>query len=93
MLEALNHTLRRRILRAFENQDERVSTIQLAGALDAPISQISYHIAFLVKSGALEAGHPKKARGASRCLYRLTPNGKAEWVRGVLEASRDSDDG
>ena len=93
MLEALNHTLRRRILRAFENRDEQVGTAQLAQTLRAPISEVSYHIAFLVRSGALEPGGTENARGASKRLYQLTPDGKAEWVRGVLDASRDSDDG
>jgi DNA-binding transcriptional ArsR family regulator len=93
MLEALNHTLRRRILRSFGSKEEQVGAADLAHALDAPISEVSYHIAFLVKSRALETGDIENARGASRRFYCLSPNGKAEWVRDVLEASRDDDGG
>ena len=92
MLEALNHTLRRRILRAFGDRDEQVSSAHLARILGAPISEVAYHVAFLVRSGAVEVGGTEHARGASKRLYRLTAEGKAEWVRGVLDASRDSDD-
>jgi DNA-binding transcriptional ArsR family regulator len=92
MLAALSHSLRRRILRTFESGEE-VSPVQLAKALDSPISEITYHLGVLVKAGAVEPSGAKNKRGARRQLYGLTLDGGAEWVRGVLEASRESDDG
>lgn len=92
MLEALSHSLRRRILRTFQGHDEEIGSVQLAKILDSPISEVVYHLGFLVKAGALEPRGMDDARGASRQVYVLTSDGGAEWVRGVLDASRESDD-
>lgn len=93
MLEALNHTLRRHILRAFQGQTEEVDPVWLARSLDSAISETAYHLGFLVKTGALKRGDPEPEERAGGRLYTLTRESRAEWVRGALEALRESDDG
>jgi predicted transcriptional regulator len=92
MLEALNHSLRRCILRAVEAEGGETGALELSRTLGSPIGEIAYQLSVLVRAGALEATRIERRRGASRQLYRLSPHGRAEWVRGALEAFRQSDD-
>ena len=91
LLEALNHPLRRRILRTVACRREPSSAHWLSQALDVPLGRIRYHVAFLVRSGALDEDGTEHTRGAARRLYRLTPAGRTAWVLGFLES--DHDDG
>jgi predicted transcriptional regulator len=93
ILVALSHLRRRCILRVLEGQEDPVAPIPLAHGMATPISEIAYHLGILVKAGVLEVEGTEGERGAVRRLYQLTPDGRAEWVRDVLEASRESDDG
>jgi hypothetical protein len=93
LLAALNHVVRRRILRAFEDQGRRVSPVHLAQTLDVSLSEVGYHVCILINSGALESDKSQPASRTAGSSYRLTLDGQAEWVRAVLEASQDSDAG
>jgi predicted transcriptional regulator len=91
MLAALNHTLRRRILRIFDADDKRLeSPSNFAEALGLPVGKVNYHVTVLVKAGVLELVETRAGRGTEH-FYCLTLDGTTEWVCAALEASRESD--
>jgi DNA-binding transcriptional ArsR family regulator len=88
---ALNHVMRRRILRMFDGDERRLeSPTKFAKALDLPLSKVNYHITVLAKAGALELAETRVGRGAEH-FYRLSLYGWTDWVYTALDASRDSD--
>jgi DNA-binding transcriptional ArsR family regulator len=88
---ALNHVLRRRILRLFDADDKKLeSPSKFAKTLDLPLSKVNYHISVLAQAGALELAETKIGRGAEH-FYRLTLYGWTDWVYTALDASRETD--
>lgn len=88
---ALNHVLRRRILRVFNADDTRLeSPSKFARALDLPLSKVNYHIGVLAKAGAVELAETRVGRGAEH-FYRLTLYTWTDWVYTALDASRETD--
>lgn len=91
MLAALNHVLRRRILRIFDDDSERLqSPSGFARKLELPVGKVNYHVTVLAKAGALELAETRSGRGTEH-FYRLALDGTADWVYAALEASRESD--
>lgn len=91
LFAALNHVMRRRILRMFDGDERRLeSPSKFARALDLPLSKVNYHITVLAKAGALELAETRVGRGAEH-FYRLTLYGWTDWVYTALDASRESD--
>jgi len=89
---ALNHVVRRRILRTlFEAEERLASPTQFAAALDMPLSNVNYHVTVLANMEALELVETRAVRGATEHFYRLALDGQGEWVCAALDASRDSD--
>jgi hypothetical protein len=92
LFTALSHVIRRRILRTYENDGERLaSPIQFSNALDLPLSQVNYHVTVLANTKTLELMDTRTVRGATEHLYRFAIDGQVEWVRAALDASRESD--
>lgn len=88
---ALNHPLRRQILRIFR-QEEVASATALCQRFEMPLGNISYHVKVLAELKVLSLVHTKKVRGARERFYRVTPDHtQGAWVRTVLEDTRDSD--
>lgn len=91
LFAALNHVMRRRILRIFDGDEQRLeSPSKFARALDLPLSKVNYHITVLARAGALELAETKVGRGVEH-FYRLTLYGWSDWVYTALDASRESD--
>ncbi len=92
LFTALSHVVRRRILRTYENDHNRLaSPIQFAGALDLPLSKVNYHVTVLANTKTLELTETRTVRGATEHLYRLALDGQVDWVRAALDSSRESD--
>ncbi len=89
-ITALNHPLRRRILRTFR-QEEVASATALCQRFEMPLSNVSYHVKVLVELNVLKLVHTRKVRGAKERFYRAILDGQEEWVRVVLEETRRSD--
>jgi DNA-binding transcriptional ArsR family regulator len=88
---ALNHVMRRRILRIFDGNELRLeSPSKFAKILDLPLSKVNYHITVLARAGALELAETRVGRGSEH-FYRLTLYGWRDWVYTALDASRESD--
>jgi DNA-binding transcriptional ArsR family regulator len=72
LLNALNHPLRRQILRVMPD-GEATSPRELAEWLDEPLGNLSYHVRVLAGCGALELVDEKRASVT------------AGWARSLLE--------
>jgi DNA-binding transcriptional ArsR family regulator len=86
LLKALRHPMRRRILRTMG--EETISPYELSNALEAPLSNVSYHVRVLADCGAVVLTSTKPVRGSMQHFYRL--NVEVDWVRSALEAEDDS---
>jgi DNA-binding transcriptional ArsR family regulator len=87
---ALNHPLRRQVLRVVE-EGGTASATELCHRFDLPLSKVAYHVKVLVDLDALKLVRTRKVRGARERFYRVASEGQAEWVRVVLEDTRSSD--
>jgi DNA-binding transcriptional ArsR family regulator len=85
--KALQHPLRRRILRVARSRD-MVSPKGISDKLDEPLSNVSYHVRILKECGAIELVDTSPVRGSVEHFYSFTVD--AKWA---LAALRDSNDG
>jgi DNA-binding transcriptional ArsR family regulator len=89
LLAALNHPLRRRILRALDDR-KTASPAELAKSLAEPLTKVSYHVRILAERGALAPVGTRSVRGAVEHFYSSIV--EAEWARSALRASQQVDD-
>lgn len=82
LLAALNHPLRRRILRRMRDE-EMISPKQLADDLRVPISGLAYHVRVLARCGAVTLVKVKPVRGAVKHFYRSTV--EPPWARQIID--------
>lgn len=87
LLAALNHPLRRRILRAIDGDE--ASPAELAKRLSVPLTTVSYHVRVLAHYEALKLVRTKSVRGAVEHFYRSLV--KTEWALAALRASQAGD--
>ncbi len=93
LISALNHPLRRRILRAyFEDGYEMASSTQLANLIGLPLGNVAYHVKTLAALGLLRLTHRNKVRGAEERFYVLSLDDQTDCVRSVLERCREADE-
>ena len=89
-MKAAAHPLRRRILRALHAAGEARSPRELSLALDAVLSNVSYHVRVLRDAGALVLTDALPVRGSMENFYASAVEGD-RWLRLVLDASRQQD--
>jgi len=88
---ALNHPLRRDILRIL-NEKEIASATDIARMTDLRLGNVAYHVKVLTELEILELVRRRQVRGAFEKFYRSAPlEGKLEWVGVVLERTRRAD--
>lgn len=87
---ALNHPLRRQILRTIK-QEEAASATELCQRFEMPLSNVSYHVKVLVRLKVLVPAGTRKVRGAKERFYRVTRSDQEEWIKVALEGTRGSD--
>lgn len=87
---ALNHPLRRQILRAVK-PGEVASASALGQRFELPRSNVAYHVKVLVNLNVLKLVRTRRVRGAKELFYSVDFDGQVEWVRTVLEDTRGSD--
>ena len=93
LIAALNHPLRRRILRAYlDGRFQTASSTQLANEVKLPLGNVAYHVKTLARLDVLQLVRREKVRGAEERFYALSLDDRSECVRGVLEACRKSDE-
>jgi DNA-binding transcriptional ArsR family regulator len=81
LLVALRHPLRRRILRLMA-REEAISPRELSDALEAPLSNVSYHVRVLADCAAATLVSTKPVRGSMQHFYSTAI--EAPWAREVL---------
>jgi DNA-binding transcriptional ArsR family regulator len=89
LLRALNHPLRRRILRLMDN--ETSSPAALAAELGEPLPSVSYHVRVLDKCDVLQLVRAQPVRGSVEHVYRSLVEPK--WARTALRDSATEDQG
>jgi DNA-binding transcriptional ArsR family regulator len=92
LISALNHPLRRRILRKVDEDTAIVSARRLSRELGLPIGNVSYHLQVLAKLGLLRQKESRRVRGAKEFLYASNLDRQEKWFRVALEDSRAADD-
>lgn len=93
LITALNHPLRRRILRAFfDDGYEMASSTQLANLIGLPLGNVAYHVKTLSQLGLLHLTRRNKVRGAEERFYVLSLDDQSDCVRSVLESCRTADE-
>ena len=73
IISAIDHPLRRRILRLLiRGDDEVLSPVQIARELDQPLGTVAYHVRILAHFHAVTRAGRKQVRGAVQRFYRTT---------------------
>jgi predicted ArsR family transcriptional regulator len=87
LLHALNHSIRRRILRLLEERGETgvLSPVEAADSLDLSLTTVAYHFRVLVATDAIEEVDRRQVRGTIQHFFQpATTLRKAGWVREAL---------
>lgn len=87
---ALNHPLRRQILRTVKPGEVASATV-LCHRFEIPRSNVSYHVKVLADLEVLRLVRTRRVRGAKELFYSVAFDGRAAWVRAILEDTRGSD--
>jgi DNA-binding transcriptional ArsR family regulator len=91
LIDALNHPIRREILRVL-NSGEEGSPAELTKLIAAPLTYLSYHVGVLAKLAVLRRTHIEKVRGAEKSTYRsMVANN--ELVASILGGTAGDDEG
>jgi Helix-turn-helix domain len=91
LIHALDHEMRRLILRAMQESGEPQSPARLATQLRRPVSNVSYHVNVLHRFGALASAGQRQVRGAMEHFYLHTVEGN-EPIQTLLRETRESDE-
>lgn len=97
LVRALNHQLRREILRRLHSSDHPLSPTQIERELELnsddgnPLSNVSYHTKVLAELGAVHMVDTRMVRGAQEHFYASRVSDTA-WVLGLLSSTRKSDE-
>lgn len=91
LMKALNHPLRRRILRRLHNLDESQSPAQLRRQFDIDIGHVSYHMKVLKDFGFVTLTRTRPSRGALEHFYASAISDNSS-VALVLKATKAEDE-
>jgi DNA-binding transcriptional ArsR family regulator len=91
LISAIDHPLRRRILRQIRDCGEARSPVQLAQELGASLGTVSYHVKVLSGFDALRKTGEQQARGAVEHFYESTIENEPS-IEALLEETREADD-
>jgi DNA-binding transcriptional ArsR family regulator len=68
-MSALNHPVRRQILRLLIEADKPLSPRELSKAVEKQLSGVSYHVRLLARCGAIELIRATPVRGSMQHFY------------------------
>jgi DNA-binding transcriptional ArsR family regulator len=92
VITALNHPLRRQILRVLAT-GRAASATDLSELLGVRLGNIAYHMKVLSELKVLWLASTRQVRGAQERFYRSVLNGKPKWAHTALEETRTKDEG
>lgn len=87
LLRALNHSMRRRILRLMNGETKSPGV--LAAELGEPLPSVSYHVRVLCECDVLRLVRTAPVRGSMEHFYQ--PVVESDWAREALSDSRAED--
>ena len=91
LIAALNHPLRRKLLRALHSADDARSPIQLSKAIEANVSNIDYQIKVLESLGAVVKTGDRQVRGARENFFASRVSGHKQMVAILADTARDDE--
>ncbi|HEY5051853.1 MAG TPA: helix-turn-helix domain-containing protein [Solirubrobacterales bacterium] len=92
ILKALNHPLRRGILRRFhQHETGGRSPVELARELNKPLSKVGYHVRVLAKKGLIGLTDELPTRGSVEHVYASNVAGDQQ-VESILIKSKAEDE-
>ncbi len=96
LLHALNHSIRRRILRQMRDRGEegRLSPVEASEELEISLTTVAYHFRVLVATKAIVEVGRRQVRGTIQHFFQISEAMReAEWVQGVLADTAGDDRG
>lgn len=92
LIHALNHPLRRQILRSFTKRKPEWSPVQLTKLLHLGLSHLSYHMKVLNDLGVIKKTRTKQVRGSTQHFYASSV-ADSNLARMILVKTKDDDQG
>lgn len=95
-IKAIDHPLRRCILRAFLNEGRKLSPVQIsrgltASGLTAPLGSVAYQVRVLHRLSAVKPTGERQVRGAVQRFYESTIENDPP-IETLLEETRQGDE-
>lgn len=92
LVGALNHKLRRQMLRLLVRSSEPLSPVKVSRQLGVPLSNVSYHMDILRKSDAAAVVEERQVRGAMEHFY-VSNIADSPGVQTMLDETEIEDEG
>lgn len=92
LIKAIDHPLRRRMLRLLNEREEPLSSMQMAEELGFSLSVTAYHVRILHELRAVARAGKRQVRGALQRFYRSKVKADPP-IETLLEETREVDDG
>ena len=89
LIQALNHPLRRKLLRALHSSDDARSPVQLSKITGEDVSSIDYHVNILVSLGVAVKTGDRQVRGARENFFLSKVSGHEQMVTILADTERD----
>ena len=72
LIAALDHPVRREILRLLGQQDTPISPVEMTESIDLKLSRLAYHARVLAKRRVTRLTHTRSVRGSTQHFYVST---------------------
>ena len=93
LISAIDHPLRRQILRLMHSSNDPLSPTQIEGkvALGNKLSNVSYHVTVLARYHVIALVGRRQVRGALEHFYESQVS-EVAWLRGLMERTKKEDE-
>lgn len=92
LIKAIDHPLRRRMLRLLNEREEPLSSMQMADELGISLSITAYHVRILHELRAVVRAGKRQVRGALQRFYKSKVKADPP-IETLLEETREVDEG
>lgn len=92
LIKAIDHPLRRRMLRLLNEREEPLSSMQMAEELGISLSITAYHVRILHELRAVVRAGKRQVRGALQRFYKSKVEADPP-IETLLEETREVDEG
>jgi DNA-binding transcriptional ArsR family regulator len=93
LINALNHPLRRKILRGLHGAGEARSPAQLSKVVGRDVSSVSYHMKVLTDMGAVKKTGDRPARGARETFFASKVAEHSQMIAILADTEEDDEEG